>query len=114
MRGRKFLLAVSYIKITTSFRKTLNIVREEEESDAQKSHFFPLVNNQQNKFISSSLLVQEKVTFCMGGILYSQSRCLNWINSLISHNSSGYAFSSLLSILPYAMMEMDYLGSAEF
>ena len=40
--------------------------------------------------------------------------CLNWINSLISHNSSGHAFSSLLFIFPYAMMEMEYLGSAEF
>jgi hypothetical protein len=32
MRGRKFHLAVSYIKITTSFRKTRNIVREEKNS----------------------------------------------------------------------------------
>ncbi|GAU48482.1 hypothetical protein TSUD_291670 [Trifolium subterraneum] len=46
--------------------------------------------------------------------LFLNQSCLNWINSLISHNSSGHAFSSLLSIFPYAMMEMEYLGSAEF
>ena len=39
---------------------------------------------------------------------------LNWMNSLISHNSSGHAFSSLPSIFPYAMTEMEYLGSEEF
>ncbi|KAG9145614.1 hypothetical protein Leryth_025669 [Lithospermum erythrorhizon] len=34
--------------------------------------------------------------------------CLLWINSLISHNSSGHAFFlSLLSIFSYAMMEME-------
>jgi hypothetical protein len=41
-------------------------------------------------------------------------KCLNWINSLILHNFSGHAFSSLLSIFQYAMMEMEYSGSAEF
>lgn len=34
--------------------------------------------------------------------------------SLILYNSSVHAFSSLLSIFPYAMMETEYLGSAEF
>jgi len=33
MRGRKFHLAVSYIKITTSFRKTRNIIREEKKKN---------------------------------------------------------------------------------
>ena len=65
---------------------------------------------------NSSLLVQEGVSFCpvwRESFILNQS-CLNWRNSLILHNSSGYAFSSLLSIFSYAMMEMEYLGSAEF
>ncbi|KAF3452205.1 hypothetical protein FNV43_RR08303 [Rhamnella rubrinervis] len=57
----------------------------------------------------------EGVSFCpVWGIIFLNQECLNWINSLILHNSSGHAFSSLLSIFPYAMMEMEYLGSAEF
>ena len=62
---------------------------------------------------SSSLLVQEG--FLSGGNwIEKKKECLNWINWLISHNSSGHAFSSWLSIFPYAMMEMEYLGSVEF
>ena len=38
----------------------------------------------------------------LSGIIsfFSNQSCLNWINLLISHNSSGHAFSSLLSIFP--------------
>jgi hypothetical protein len=65
---------------------------------------------------SSSLLVREgkKNLLFWREFLFVTQSCLNWINSLISHNSSGYAFSSLLSIFLYAMMEMDSLVSAEF
>lgn len=70
------------------------------------------VGQQQKKVLySSSLLVQEGVSFCLEGIIFSQSIMPQLDNS---HNSSGHAFSSLLSIFPYAMMEMEYLGSAEF
>ena len=45
---------------------------------------------------SSSLLVQEGVSFypVWRESFFLNQECLNWINSLISHNSSGYAFSS--------------------
>ena len=49
----------------------------------------------------------------LSGAFFNQE-CLSSINSPILHNSSGYAFSSLLFIFLYAMMEMEYLGSAEF
>ena len=61
----------------------------------------------------SKLSVSTKLRVCLKGDFF-KLKCLNWINSLILHNSSGHAFSSLLFIFLYAMMEMEYLGSAEF
>ena len=56
------------------------------------------VGQQQKKVLySSSLLVQEGVSFCLEGIIFSQSIMPQLDNS---HNSSGHAFSSLLSIFP--------------
>ena len=46
--------------------------------------------------------------------LKSKSKCLNLINWLISHNFSGYAFSSLLFIFSYLIIIMEYLELAEF
>ena len=67
----------------------------------------------------SPLTIVLHYSYMLDGVNWRESfflnqECLNWINSLTSHNSSSHAFSSLLSIFPYAMMEMEYLGSAEF
>ena len=74
---------------------------------------FPLVNNQPQLSIVLHYSTRLDGVNWRESVFLNQS-CLNWINSLILHNSSGYAFSSLLSIFLYAMMEMEYLGSAEF
>ena len=82
----------------------------------EKVPCFPLVNNQpQLSIVLHYSYRLDEVKLSVGNH-FSQKKqeCLNWINSLIFHNSSGHAFSSLLSIFPYAMMEMEYLGSAEF
>lgn len=49
-----------------------------------------------------------------GFYLKSKEKCLNLINWLISHNSSGYAFSSLLFIFFFWIIIMEYLELAEF
>ena len=50
----------------------------------------PLVNNQKSDFQSTPTGLTE-----LSGIILSiHQSCLNWINSPISHNSSGHAFSS--------------------
>ena len=73
-----------------------------------------LVNNQPQLSIVLHYSYRKESLSVWRESFFLNQECLNWINSLISHNSSGHAFSSLLSILPYAMMEMEYLGSAEF
>ena len=75
---------------------------------------FPLVNNQPQLSIVLHYSYRKESLSVWRESFFLNQECLNWINSLISHNSSGHAFSSLLSIFPYAMMEMEYLGSAEF
>ena len=79
---------------------------------SKRDHFFgqqPSLN-----IVLHSLLVQAVVQSVWRESFFLNQECLSWINLLILHNSSGYAFSSLLSIFSYAMMEMEYLGSAEF
>ena len=60
----------------------------------------------------ASFLLVCLIFFCL--YLKSKSKCLNLINWLISHNFSGYAFSSLLFIFSYLIIIMEYLELAEF
>ncbi|KAK6925295.1 hypothetical protein RJ641_009621 [Dillenia turbinata] len=111
LKGKKGAL-ISFPKFESGFHVLPSDPRE------YKFRFlFPMLSvGQQPTLYSSSLLVQEGLSFfsVWRESFFLNQSCLNWINSLISHNSSGYAFSSLLSIFPYAIMEMEYLGSAEF